>query len=110
MCKTLAVSFTHPGTSFSHSDISLVWEMFHKQMQLHHWRANHLGSSRTLRRSQGPPVLGCAALLKEGGGEERRGEEGGGREGGRDGQQAGGEQHYLITTAPSAKRQAARGN
>lgn len=80
--------------------------LFHKQQQQHHhWRANHPGSSRTLRKSRGPPVvLGCAALLKEGRWRGKEGEKGG------DGQQAGGEQHYLITTAASAKRQAARGN
>lgn len=84
--------------------VTVTYLLFHKQQQqLHHWRANHPGSSRTLRRSRGPlVVLGCAALLKEGGGERKGG--GGG------GQQAGGEQHYLITTAASAKRQAARGN
>ncbi|TNN87906.1 hypothetical protein EYF80_001870 [Liparis tanakae] len=38
--------------------------LLHKQQQLHHWRANHPGSSRTLRKSQSTPVLGCAALLK----------------------------------------------
>ncbi len=76
ICKTLAVSLTHPSITVSHSDISLVWVMLHKQKQLHHWRANHLGSSRTLRKSQGPTVLGCAALLKGGGGKEGRDERG----------------------------------
>lgn len=93
ICK--CVPLICPNPAFRHGDVSLVWVLLHKQQQPCHWRTNHPGSSRTLRKSQGPPVLGCAALLKEGGG--------------RDGQQAGGKQHYLITTAASAKHQAARG-
>ena len=65
--------------------VTVTYLLFHKQQQqLHHWRANHPGSSRTLRKSRGPlVVLGCAALLKEGGG-ERKGGGGGGdnRQGG----------------------------
>lgn len=75
--------------------------LLHKQQQLNRWRGNHLGSSRTLRKTQGPDGAGLCCTA-EGGSQ-------GGRTAGRgrDRQQAGSEQHYLITTAASAKRQAA---
>ncbi|KAG7238111.1 hypothetical protein INR49_030173 [Caranx melampygus] len=77
------LAFKPPHSSYSNDLLVMaqrateVTQRLHKQQQLHHWRTNHPGSSRTLRKSQGPLVLGCAALLKEGGGKEKGGGEGG---------------------------------
>lgn len=57
------MAFTDISQNRVRSQWNIAGALLHKQQQLHHWEANHPGSSRTQRKSRGPtragPVLYC---------------------------------------------------